>query len=261
MRFYRGFNNLRYSPVSREAAGLMLFFMMAGLFTLVYLAGYWFDLGLTRSHWSFQTSGWLSVVAGAAGLYYMYRAYRIKARPFWNHWTVSLHFFGNMAFLGGALVAVVVSAVAWWQGTAMASMHYYLAGAMLAGLVLELGAVIIHSKAMKRQDGEGAASHYEQTTVFGKTYYGKNLFLVIATILALVVVAIKPEGITAVSLYSLLFLLTGISALITRALFYILVIPTTMPGAFFWRNRNFQEHARQTGLAKMPQVGVVDNAH
>ena len=45
------------------------------------------------------------------------------------------------------------------------------------------------------------------------------------------------------------------------ALFYVLVIPTTMPGAFFWRNKGFEEHARETGLANMPQVGVLPNAH
>ena len=46
-----------------------------------------------------------------------------------------------------------------------------------------------------------------------------------------------------------------------RALFYAVVIPTTMPGAFFWRNRGFEEHARETGLAEMPQVGVLPDCH
>lgn len=51
------------------------------------------------------------------------------------------------------------------------------------------------------------------------------------------------------------------SAIIGRALFYVLVIPTTMPGAFFWRNKGFQEHARETGLAEMEQVGVLPDCH
>ena len=50
-------------------------------------------------------------------------------------------------------------------------------------------------------------------------------------------------------------------ALIGRALFYVLVIPTTMPGAFFWKNKDFEEHAREIGLAHMPQVGVVYHNH
>jgi len=47
------------------------------------------------------------------------------------------------------------------------------------------------------------------------------------------------------------------TSIIGRALFYVLVIPTTMPGAFFWKNKGFEEHARDIGLAEMPQVGVV----
>jgi len=39
------------------------------------------------------------------------------------------------------------------------------------------------------------------------------------------------------------------------------VIPTTMPGAFFWRNKGFEDHARATGLARMPQVGVLPDPH
>ena len=52
-----------------------------------------------------------------------------------------------------------------------------------------------------------------------------------------------------------------ITSVVSRALFYVLVIPTTMPGAFFWKNKGFEDHARATGLANMPQVGVVPNAH
>lgn len=50
-------------------------------------------------------------------------------------------------------------------------------------------------------------------------------------------------------------------ALVGRAPFYVLVIATTMPGAFFWRNHGFEEHARETALAHMPQVGVLPNVH
>jgi len=51
------------------------------------------------------------------------------------------------------------------------------------------------------------------------------------------------------------------AALIGRALFYVLVIPTTMPGAFFWKNPAFQAHAREAGLAAMPQAGVQAGGH
>jgi len=53
----------------------------------------------------------------------------------------------------------------------------------------------------------------------------------------------------------------AVTAIAGRALFYALVVPTTMPGAFFWKNPGFIEHAKQTGLADMPQVGVLVDGH
>jgi hypothetical protein len=35
---------------------------------------------------------------------------------------------------------------------------------------------------------------------------------------------------------ALLILLALSQSILGRAMFYVLVIPTTMPGAFFWRN-------------------------
>ena len=61
--------------------------------------------------------------------------------------------------------------------------------------------------------------------------------------------------------YSLLAIFAIISNVISRALFYVVVIPTTMPGAFFWKNEGFVEHAREVGLADMPQMGVVYEKH
>ena len=43
--------------------------------------------------------------------------------------------------------------------------------------------------------------------------------------------------------------------------FYVVVIPTTMPGTFFWKNAGFEEHAREVGLADMPQVGLAYEGH
>ena len=54
---------------------------------------------------------------------------------------------------------------------------------------------------------------------------------------------------------------TFVTEIIVGILFYVLVIPTTMPGAFFWKNKGFEEHARDIGLANMPQVGVAPLRH
>jgi hypothetical protein len=52
-----------------------------------------------------------------------------------------------------------------------------------------------------------------------------------------------------------------IASAFSRSLFFVLVIPTTMPGAFFWKNDGFVDHARETGLADAPQHGVVYERH
>ena len=52
-----------------------------------------------------------------------------------------------------------------------------------------------------------------------------------------------------------------VTIILDRSLFYALVIPTTMPGAFFWKNKGFEEHARETGLANWKQVGVLPEIH
>jgi hypothetical protein len=62
-------------------------------------------------------------------------------------------------------------------------------------------------------------------------------------------------------LWSVVLLYATFHEIIGRALFYVAVTPTTIPGAFFWGNKSFQEHARKTGLAEMPQVGVVPGKH
>ncbi|WP_218192085.1 dimethyl sulfoxide reductase anchor subunit [Pseudomonas sp. HAR-UPW-AIA-41] len=193
-RFYRGFNNLRHSPVSREGLGIALFMAFLGLHIACSLpanalvAQLASAVGLELAPWQGLAAkgatmfGALALPSGLTGLYYMNRCYRIKARPFWNHWQVGTAFFGNMFSLD-ALVCALLLTGADWNGALLA------AGRALAGLVL----------------------------------------------LA--------------------------CCLISRALFYVLVIPTTMPGAFFWKNKGFEQHARDIGLAHMPQVGVVPLSH
>lgn len=61
--------------------------------------------------------------------------------------------------------------------------------------------------------------------------------------------------------FGLLSVIALASNVISRALFYVAVIPTTMPGAFFWKNAGFVEHAREVGLADMPQMGVAYETH
>jgi hypothetical protein len=103
-----------------------------------------------------------------------------------------------------------------------------------------------------------------QNTTFGKTFLLRNALLGANLLLAVGVLAALAAGYSgawALAGLALAGSLLVLTSLIGRALFYVLVIPTTMPGAFFWKNKGFEEHARAIGLANMPQVGVVPLRH
>ncbi|MEW5967737.1 MAG: DmsC/YnfH family molybdoenzyme membrane anchor subunit [Pseudomonadota bacterium] len=247
LRFYRGFNNWRLSPVSREIAGVSLFFgglSGTGFFAL-------FD-GLPFAG-ALQTA---SAVAGLAGLvvggYYMIKLYRIPARPFWDHWHTGAAFSGAALALGGVLLALVALAA----GVLTTPLAALLGGMVAAGLALEAAGLLAHARDMKARGDEGAAAHYEQTTTYGWPYLLRNGLLGAALFASL---ATAASG--AALLFVPLAAIAIAAAVLGRALFYVLVIPTTLPGAFFWRNQGFVEHARESGLAAMPQLGVVMERH
>jgi DMSO reductase iron-sulfur subunit len=261
-RFYRAFNNLRYSPISREVAGVAVFYNLLGAYTLltsVPLLTSWLPVATVAT--LAQATGWAAVVAGVAALWFMHRIYRIPARPFWNHWQVFTSFYGNMLALGALLLAAVQALVLMASGAGLSAVPAYLVIPMLAGLALEALGLWFHARDLVRQGGEGAASYYEQTTTFGNTYLARNAVLGLAMAVLAVMLVTAPAGVAGLGLWLLTAGLIIVAAITGRMLFYALVIPTTMPGAFFWKNRGFEEHARETGLAAMPQVGVVMDSH
>jgi DMSO reductase iron-sulfur subunit len=250
-RFYRGFNNLRHSPLSREIAGVSAFF--AGL------AGYTFFSFFDNSLSNFLAgaSALLALVGFAAGSYYMYKLYRIKARPFWDHWQTATTFYGSMLSLGGLLIAIVGSI---FMDNSV-ELIKYCAALIAVGLLIEALGLIFHARDLQNGAGEGQAAYYEQTTTFGKTYYLRNALLVLNLFMAIV---ISITGVSEISgmLVWLVFSLSLLTmAYLGRIMFYALVIPTTMPGAFFWKNKGFIEHARESGLANMEQLGVAYERH
>ncbi|MBI3774615.1 MAG: dimethyl sulfoxide reductase anchor subunit [Gammaproteobacteria bacterium] len=257
-RFYRAFNNLRYSPVSREVAGVAVFFNLLGAYTV--LTAFpnlfaWLPSGTSAF------VGWGAVLAGPVALYFMHRIYRIQARPFWNHWQVLTSFYGNMLALGSVVVLTAYALILTLQGQSFAVLAQVLSWPVAAGLFMEGMGLWFHASDLNRGGAEGAASHYEQRTTYGKTYLARNAGLLLSTLMVIALAAVGADGWVGVAGWSIAMALIVTTAAVGRALFYVLVIPTTMPGAFFWKNRGFQEHARATGLAHMPQVGVVPDLH
>lgn len=282
MRFYRGFNNLRLSPVCREGLGFAMFIFGTGLAMVFALPSNVVFAGAVQSFVGLdigylatilpvsamaQIISIFAVVAGSAGLYYMYRCYRIKARPFWDHWQTATTFVGSSIALGALVTGIVVISTLVFSNTEPALIQSTLVfvGLVFAlGLLMELVGLWAHNRDMSAATHEGAASHYVQCTTFGKTYVFRNILLSLCLAAALGLVALAYSGFTGYILFAL-WLVLGLSvcasALIGRALFYVLVIPTTMPGAFFWKNKSFEQHARDIGLANMPQVGVAPDHH
>lgn len=279
-RFYRGFNNLRHSPLSREALAVSLFFGLMTVATAISILdhgvmnwieggialGYinkaapWIDVELIKTITSILA--WLAAAAGLTGLYFMHAIYRIKARPFWNHWQVLTSFFGNMFSLGAILVGAVCIPLIHLSGGEFTGLLTTLTGFITFGLAVEAAGHVFHSRYLRRQESEAAASYYQLTTQFGKTYITRNIVLGVCLFAAaLLSMTDVPSGGQGIALWSVLAGVIVLTALVSRALFYVLVIPTTMPGAFFWKNKGFEEHARKTGLAKMPQTGVLPRDH
>ncbi len=273
LRFYRGFNNLRYSPVSREALGVALFFTGIALFTALEVAAFGLeylklftaetsaalitDLIIPAQH----GSAIFAITTGLIGLYWMYRSYRIPARPFWDHKQVFTTFFGTLFSLGSLVLALMAVPALLLAGKDVSQLLQITAGLAAFGLVFEGLGLIKHAKYLNTESGEGAAAHYVQQTTFGKSYVMRNgLMAASALIMATVAIFLSDSSVglivAAITAPAIL-----ISLLVGRCLFYILVIPTTMPGAFFWKNKGFEEHARDVGLADMPQVGVVPACH
>lgn len=279
-RFYRGFNNLRHSPVSREGLGIALFIGMLGLHIVFSLPANTLFQSLAQSllgldvtqliapdlaHRLANACGVLAVASSVVGIYYMNKCYRIKARPFWNHWQVSTAFIGTALTLGGLLAGAVVLSTLALTGHAVQGTAELFAALVALGLVIEGVGHTGHARDMGRAEHEGGASYYIQSTTFGKTFILRNALLgsnaLLAAGLLTSMLALGQTGLPAWLGWGVVAATAVFTSLVSRALFYVLVIPTTMPGAFFWKNKGFEEHARDIGLANMPQVGVAPLRH
>ena len=254
-RFYRGFNNLRLSPVSREIAGVSMFY--TGLLGYAVI-GLFDNTVLSLIANVFAAVG---VLSGAIGLYYMYKLYRIPARPFWDHWQTGTAFVGTALSFGALLIGLVSVCLLPLGMVAAQSLLQCLAAIIALGLAIEGIGHIAHAKVMHGAEHEGAVSYYVQTTEYGKSYLLRNSLLVINLALAIGLAMTGLSGVIGYTMGLLLTLSMLVMAAFGRSLFFVLVIPTTMPGAFFWKNKGFVDHAREIGLADSPQHGVAYERH
>ncbi|WDE06080.1 dimethyl sulfoxide reductase anchor subunit [Thalassomonas viridans] len=262
LRFYRGFNNLRYSPLSREALAIAVFFAALAGYSVLAFAGLW--ISHIWLDYLQNTAAAVAITSGLAGIYFMHKIYRIKARPFWDHWQVLSSFTGTLFSLGAVFTALIAIPALLLANADTSEMLTIISLLALTGITLEASGLFAHARYLNRENSEGAAAHYVQQTFFGKTYLGRNMlmaFAALSSLLLLVNTGLYGETPAGQLFTGLLIIAIALYAVIGRALFYVLVIPTTMPGAFFWKNKSFEQHARDIGLAEMPQSGVVANGH
>jgi DMSO reductase anchor subunit len=191
----------------------------------------------------------------------MTRIYRIKARPFWNHWHTGGAFFATLLIPGSLALGLVFGTAEWLSGNSAADLLHLLSWPLLAGLLLQGVALAFHLRYLERRGAEADVSRVQMLTTYGKTYIARWIsFGVLFGVALLLTVWTPPDGWLLIA-WATLFCLALAHEIVGRALFYVLVTPTTMPGAFFWNNKYFEVHARKTGLANMPQVGVVPDVH
>lgn len=279
-RFYRGFNNLRHSPMSREILGVALFMAMLGMHTLFSVPGNGVLQNLYTSLFAANLNDLLApelsaslahgfgvacIVTTVFCLYYMTQCYRIEARPFWNHYQVATAFVGSALALGALLVGSFMLVASLITGGDYSAVIMATGCVVAVGIALEGFGLVMHNRDLSAAEHEGAASHYIQCTTFGKTYLLRNGIMAVNLlfVIGFVTASYFFDFSATIALLGWVLIAVGLlmSSIIGRALFYVLVIPTTMPGAFFWKNKGFEEHARDIGLANLPQVGVVPDVH
>ena len=260
LRFYRAFNNLKYSPVSREVAGIAVFFNSLGAHFLAKLIYTQFpELVLAEQAATFFA--YAAAITGPIAIYFMHKIYRIEARPFWNHWQVLTAFYGNMFSLGGLFTGLFFVPVFIYHSQPVEELLQVVAAMIFIGLVMEAKGHYFHSKHLNVKGREGAVSYYEQVTTFGKTNLFRYVLLAVNILLSAILMLVTDASILVYMLWIALAISMLVGALISRAMFYVMVVPTTMPGAFFWKNKGFEEHARETGLADVVQAGIISNTH
>ena len=252
--FYRGFYNLRHSWLSREAAALAGFFGLLGGYTLL---GSFPALAAFFPAAALNILGAIAAVLGVTAIYCMARIYRIKARPFWNHWHTNAAFFASLMILGSLSVGLVLGVSEQLASRDAGALLKLLSACALTGFVLQGAALAAHQRFLLRRGAEADVSRVQLLTTYGNTYLARWVNLALLTLGTLSLLVWMPPGPWPLVAWALLFALALLQEIVGRALFYVLVTPTTMPGAFFWNNKYFEQHARQTGLAALPQVGVV----
>lgn len=266
---YRALNNLRYSWVSREILTVGSFFGGMTVYAILktfHLLPYLF----------INSIGAATAFVGLSSLFAMTKCYLIPARPFWNHSHTALSFFGSMIILGSLFTSLFLSFPLLGLGSPMqgpgdsemgketllfyTEMKVGLFGVITLYLMVFYFSRNVFYQYLKRASGESQASFKLLQEAYPSFLKFNHLLsgLLFLNMLGMVFLPVSPLLAGSILLS---FFLALAWQIVDRALFYAVVIPTTMPGAFFLKNKGFEAYARETGLAEDDVVGVLSRTH
>ncbi len=257
---YRALNNLRYSWVSREILTVGSFFGGMTVYAILETFHLLPDMFI-------HSIGAATAFVGLCSLFAMTKCYRIPARPFWNHSHTAVSFCGSMVLLGAfstALILFIPLLSGFPSGNKEAGFYTILKFG-LTGITafylffFSLSRQRFHAY-LKRASGESQASFklLQETYPAFLKLNGRLSGILGLNMLNLFLLPLSPLFYGSV-LFSFFLVLAW--QIVDRALFYAVVIPTTMPGAFFLKNKGFEAYARETGLAEDEAVGVLSRTH
>jgi DMSO reductase iron-sulfur subunit len=262
--FYRAMYNLRHSWVSREILTMGTFFHMLGAMAML---GIFPGLFSFLPDWVPRLLGHGTWAMGILSLYCMAKCYRIPARPFWNHWQTQAAFYSSALILGPLFVGTIFGLAGALLGRPIGSLLSGLSLPLIVGLMLQGVSLLVHLRDLSKRTDEATVSMALMRVDYGKTYLARYASLALLLAFAIGISGAGVEGLDALSngwalgIWGFMFLLALIHEAAGRALFYVVVTPTTHPGSFFFGNKAFETHARQSGLASMPQTGVHPKDH
>ncbi len=258
--FYRAMNNLRHSWVSREIFTMGGFYHLMGAYTLVTTFPSLFAwMPMAEAVPTLLGGG--AAIMGPLGLFCMAQCYRIKARPFWDHWHSEGAFYASALILGALGLGFFFGTAELAVGWPVTPLFSLLALILLGGLTLQAVSLYAHFHALQKRGNEAAVSRMLMLSDYGKSYWLRWGSLATLASLGLAFAMMRWEGAWPVTLWWGTLGLALLHEIVGRAMFYVLVVPTTHPAAFFWGNKVFETHARKSGLAAMPQTGVHPEAH
>lgn len=237
--FYRSANNLRYSWVGREIVSVGAVFSLLAVLTV----NSWFVflpepvIVLCRMLFPF---------AGAAGIFCMSQIYQIKARPFWKHKNTFVSFFSATLTTGPLLAGVFYMFSS--DGSNVEQVLKLLCLPALTGSLLQISGNLSH---LKYLESNSAESNLSLSRIMKNFQFEHGLRL--GGLGSIAVLSGLSFVTGSIFLFGVAFFLSLLTQYLDRALFYTLVAPASMPGAFFWRNRSF-EHAEKH-LTKLATTG------